>query len=75
MKRTVLILLSLLALCVHAQTVTRQYHNVSMAQALRELNPHCFITLLLSNEEAYLYSTAALYPPRIPELAKYPSMA
>lgn len=38
MKRTLLLLLCLLSLCIEAQTITRQYNNVSMAQALRELN-------------------------------------
>lgn len=52
MKRTVLILLSLLALCVNAQTVTRQYNNVSMAQALRELNQlqHTYIVNFIYND-------------------------
>ena len=38
MKRTILLLLCLISLCTQAQTITRQYNNVSMAQALRELN-------------------------------------
>lgn len=38
MKRILLLLLSLAAFCASAQTITRQYNNVSMAQALRELN-------------------------------------
>ena len=38
MKRILLLLLSLATLCASAQTITRQYNNVSMAQALRELN-------------------------------------
>jgi hypothetical protein len=38
MKRMLILLLCLLSLSVQAQTLTRQYNNVSMAQALRELN-------------------------------------
>ncbi|MGI6231559.1 MAG: hypothetical protein ACOYJF_01760 [Prevotella sp.] len=38
MKRLLLLLISMVTLCAEAQTITRKYNNVSMAQALRELN-------------------------------------